>query len=97
MRLLVRGFVDTAAIVWGLVVFVVGIANMIWPSYAVTFLQALDSIYPGYHATGSFASVIAATLYSIAAGAVCAAVFGCLYNRYLGAEQEDDDDGEKVH
>ena len=34
-----------------------GITDLIWPFYAVDFLEILESIYPGYHAAQGFGSV----------------------------------------
>ena len=70
----------TCAILWGGTVFLCGVANMLWPPYAETFLQLIDSIYPGYEASGSFGSVVIGTLYAVVDGAVGALIFGCLYN-----------------
>ena len=64
----------------GATAFLCGTANMLWPPYGESFLQLLDSIYPGYHASGSFGSVVIGTLYAIADGAVGGLVFGLLYN-----------------
>ena len=72
------------AILWGGSVFLCGMANMLWPSYGESFLQLLDSIYPGYHASGSFGSVVIGTLYAIMDGAVGGLVFGLLYNLLVG-------------
>ena len=81
MKLCVKPLVLTAVILWGGVVFVVGVANMIRPTYGVAFLQVLDSVYPGYHATGSFGSVVVATLYGAVDSAILVFLFGLVYNR----------------
>ena len=72
------------AILWGGAVCLCGTANMLWPPYGESFLQLLDSIYPGYHASGSFGSVVIGTLYAIVDGAVGGLVFGLLYNFLVG-------------
>ena len=84
MRLSVRAVALTGAILWGGLVMLVGIANAIWPSYGALFLQVLDSIYPGYHATGSAGSVVVATLYAIVDGAVLGFLIAWVYNRLAG-------------
>ena len=56
MRLSIKSLVVTGAILWSGSVFLAGVGNMIWPSYAGALLQLVDSIYPGYHASGSFGS-----------------------------------------
>ena len=86
MKLSIRSFAITCAILWGAAVLLVGLANMIWADYAVTFLQFVDSIYPGYHATGSFGSVIVATLYAVVDGAIGGLVLAWVYNYFVGKE-----------
>ena len=92
MKLSIKALVITAAILGGGEVFICGIANMIWPNYAAAFLQLLDSVYPGYHATGSFGSVIVATLYAVVDVVICAALFGWIYNKLAGSKQEEGGD-----
>ena len=86
MRLSIRSLTITAAILWGGSVFVVGVANVIWPTYGVAFLQLVASIYPGYDATGSAGSVIVGTLYGILDGAVGGLLFGWVYNCFAGKD-----------
>ena len=88
MKFSIKALVNAAALVGGISVFVVGILNMIWPTYALSFLEMLESIYPGYKANGSFGNVIIATLYATIDSALCAAIFGWIYNRYV--RDEDD-------
>ncbi len=80
MKLSIRSLTITSAILWGGSVFVIGVANVIWPTYGVAFLQLVASIYPGYHATESFGSVIVGTLYGILDGAVGGLLFVAIYN-----------------
>ena len=83
MRLSIKSLVITCALLWGSAVLFFGILNLIWPSYAVAFLQVVDSVYPGYHAGGGIGSVIVGTLYAIADGAVGGLLFGWIYNRFI--------------
>jgi hypothetical protein len=80
MKFAMRPLVITCAVLWGTAVFLCGTANMLWPPYGETFLQLLDSVYPGYHASGSFGSVVIGALYAILDGVVGGLVFGLLYN-----------------
>ena len=82
MALSIRGLTITAAIVWGGAVLITAIANLIWPTYGVAFLQLVASIYPGYHATRSLGGAVIGTLYALLDGAVCGLVFGWLYNHF---------------
>lgn len=72
------------AILWGACLFIVGVANMIWPDYGRDFLQLTASIYPGYHPGNGVGSVIVGTLYALVDGCVGGAVFGWLYNLVAG-------------
>lgn len=84
MRLCIKSLAITAAILWGACVLLLGIANLIWPTYAVAFLQMVASVYPGYNATGSIGDVIVGTLYALVDGAVCGLLFGWIYNKFAG-------------
>lgn len=86
MKLSVKGLAITLGLVWGVLgMLLVGLCNLIWPSYGVAFLEVMASLYPGYHATASFGQVIVGTLYGIVDGAFAGAVFAWVYNRFAGA------------
>ena len=80
MKFAIRPLAIACAILWGGAVFLCGTANMVWPPYGEALLQMLDSIYPGYQASGGFGSVVVGTLYAFLDGAVGGLVFGLLYN-----------------
>lgn len=88
MRLSIRSLAITCAILWGGCVLLLAIANAIWSGYAVAFLQAVDSVYPGYRAGGGLGSVIVGTLYAIVDGAVAGILFGWIYNRFAGVDKD---------
>ena len=77
-----------AGILWGACIFLVGIGNLIWPSYGTALLDLARSIYPGYAHTAGFVGVIVGTLYALLDGIVGGAVFAWLYNRLRPREQE---------
>ena len=83
MRLSIRSLAVTFGILWGGTVLLLGMANLIWPSYGVAFLQLVESVYPGYHAGQGLGSVIVGTLYAILDGAVGGLVFAWIYNRFF--------------
>lgn len=85
MKLSIPALTLTAAVLWGGAVLFCGIANLIWPSYGLAFLQLVSSIYPGYHPTRSLGSAVVGTLYALLDGAVCGLLFGWLYNRFARA------------
>ena len=72
----------SSAILRGLVMLLVSLANLIWGNYGQQFLQTMSSVYPGYHATRSIVEVIVGTLYGVVDGLVGGAGFAWLYNRF---------------
>ena len=84
MRLNLQALALTAGILWGTVVFLTGITNLIWEGYGDAFLRIMASLYPGYDADRSFGDILVGTLYALVDGAVCGFVFGWLYNLFAG-------------
>jgi hypothetical protein len=84
MRLNTVAMAVAFAILWGAGVLLVGIANMISPSYGQAFLQLCASIYPGYHPGTGVGSVLIGTIYAFIDGFVGGAIFGWLYNLLVG-------------
>ena len=83
MKLSVKALTYASAILWGLAVLYVGIANLIWPPYGGEFLQLISSVYPGYKAVASVGNVIVGTLYAVVDGAIGGALFAWLYNHLV--------------
>jgi len=70
-------------VVWGAIVFIVAMGNMLIAGYGDAFLELIDSIYPGYHAgQWGFGGVIVATLYAALDGFIIGIVAAWLYNRF---------------
>ncbi len=88
MRLSVRALAIASALVWGSCLFLVGVLNLVAPSYGVEFLRSLSSVYPGFHASHTFASVIIGAIYGLVDGFVGGSLFGWLYNRLAGSRLE---------
>ncbi len=84
LKLDVKGMAITLGLVWGVAVLVVGIANLIWPTYGQGFLELVASIYPGYTAGAGVGQLIVGTLYGLVDGAVGGAVIAWLYNLFAG-------------
>lgn len=80
MSLNVKALAITGGILWGACCLIVGLLNLIVPSYGVALLEMAGSIYPGYDGPGGFGSVIVLTLYAVVDGAVCGAILAWLYN-----------------
>jgi hypothetical protein len=81
MKLDIRALALAVGLFWGAAMFLVGVANLIWPGYGQAFLQAVASLYPGYSAAATFGQVVVGALYGLADGVVSAAIFAWLYNR----------------
>jgi len=84
MRFNITALAITAALVWGVAILLVGIANMVWPPYGQAFLNLLASIYPGYQPETGLGSVVTGALYGLVDGGIGGAVFAWLYNLFAG-------------
>jgi hypothetical protein len=82
MKLSIRALVIVVSLLWGGAVLLVGLANLMSPSYGVAFLQMVSSIYPGFHAAGTIVDVLVGTIYALVDGALCGLFFGWLYNGF---------------
>ncbi len=88
MKLSIQGLALASGILWGGSILLVGVANLIWPSYGVAYLDLARAIYPGYGSSAGFGAVVVGTLYGLADGAVAGAIFAWLYNT-LSARLDD--------
>jgi len=80
MKLNVKAFALTFGLVWGAALLLVGIANSIAGGYGQAFLDVMASVYPGYHAAGTFGDAIVGGLYGLVDGGIGGAVMAWLYN-----------------
>jgi hypothetical protein len=85
MKLSVKGLALASAILWGVAILGMGLANLVWGSYGQQFLQLMASVYPGYHATRSVGEVIVGALYGFVDGLIGGAVLAWLYNQFAKA------------
>lgn len=83
MKFDIKALALSCAVFWGAAVLMMGLANLIFPSYGQGFLEFLSSFYPGYHATHSIIQVVLVTLYATADGLIGGAIFAWLYNCFL--------------
>jgi hypothetical protein len=83
MKLSIKGLAWAGGVLWGLSLLLVGVLNLIWPSYGTGFLDVMRSVYPGYKSLSGFAGVIVGTLYAVVDGAVAGALFGWLHNSFV--------------
>ncbi|MDA2923397.1 hypothetical protein MYX65_01865 [Acidobacteria bacterium AH-259-L09] len=84
MKINVRALALTLGLTWAGAILVTGLANLIWPSYGIAFLQVIASVYPGYQAVASLREVVAGTVYGLADGFVGGLIMGWLYNLFAG-------------
>jgi len=80
MSLNIRALAIVGAILMGGGFLLVGLANLVFPTYGAAFLEFGASVYPGYHGPGGFWSVLVVTMYAAVDGAVCGALVAWLYN-----------------
>ena len=83
MKLNIKALALAAGIFWGAGMFLTGIANMMYPDYAVKFLEVMASIYPGYQPFTGFTSVIIGTVYGFIDAGISGAIFAWLYNCFV--------------
>ena len=81
-KLSVRGFAIAGAVFWGASVLIVGLLNLLFPTYGLTFLWFASSVYPGYKADPTLISVLIGAAYAVADGFISGAVFAWLYNLF---------------
>lgn len=80
MPLSVKALSIVFGLLWGGAMLAVGLANLAAPSYGLAFLRGMSSIYPGFHASRTFADVLVGTGYALVDGALGGFFFGWLYN-----------------
>ena len=84
MRLSIKAFGITGSLLWGGAILMCGIANLASASYAAEFLRVISSIYPGFHASRTFADVLVGTCYALVDGGLAGLIFAWLYNWVVG-------------
>jgi hypothetical protein len=87
MRLNLKAMAIAAGVLWGGAILFVSLVNLVRPSYGMTFLQMVSSVYPGFRASRTLADVLTGTGYAIVDGAVGSLLFGLIYNVCVGANR----------
>lgn len=82
MRFSLKGLTLAGALLWGGAILIVGLINLARPRYGMNFLQMASSVYPGFHASHTIASVAIGTMDALVDGAVAGALFAWLYNSF---------------
>jgi hypothetical protein len=85
MRLSIKGVAIAAGLLWGGGILFLGLINLANPSYGMSLLQALSSVYPWFHASRTFGDVVIGTIDALVDGAVAGFLFGWLYNFFASS------------
>lgn len=84
MKVSLRAVAIAAGVLWGGAILFLGLINLASPSYGLSFLQMVSSVYPGFHVSRTIGDVLTGAVYALIDGAVAGLVFGWLYNLSLG-------------
>jgi hypothetical protein len=83
MRFSIKGMAIASGLLWGCAMLLVGLANLALPTYGVTFLTMMTSVYPWFHSSHTIASVAIGAIDGTIDGAIAGCLFGWLYNTML--------------
>jgi hypothetical protein len=84
MKLSVRSIAFTMGIVWAACMLLVGIVNLITPAYGGDFLRMMSSVYPGFHDSGTWLSVLIGAGYGFVDGIIGGLIFAWIYDWIAG-------------
>ena len=85
MKLSVKGLALASGLLWGGCLLLLGLLNLAMPSYGLTFLQSMSSVYPWFHASRTIGDVLIGTLDGLVDGLVAGLLFGWLYNAFASS------------
>ncbi len=89
MRLSLKGMTVAAGLLWGGAILFVGLINLVRPTYGVSFLEMISSVYPWFHASRTLGDILIGTIDGLIDGAVAGLLFGWLYNLTAGGRREE--------
>lgn len=84
MRLDTKALAITCAIMWGGLLLLVSLGDMLLPEYGEAVLDIAADLYPGYDGPGGMGPLLVVTLYGLVDGFIGGFIFGWLYNRFAG-------------
>jgi hypothetical protein len=84
MKLSLKSLVFAVALTNALGFLFISLLNVLLPPYGGAYLAMMMSLYPGYDPVVGPVSIILGTLYALLAGGIAGAVFGWLYNTFVG-------------
>jgi hypothetical protein len=88
MRLSGKALAIASGVLWGGCLLMGGLMNLATPAYGVSFLHGMSSVYPGFHASRTFADVLVGAGYGLVDGAIAGLLFGWLYNLFAGQQSQ---------
>ena len=74
----------TFGLLWGMVMFVIGTANYLFPPYGEDLLRSMDSVYPGAFRGQGFAKVLIGGAFGLVDAFFAGAIVAWVYNAMLG-------------
>lgn len=84
MKLSIKGMAIASGLLWGSAILLVGLVNMARPTYGMTFLSMMSSVYPWFHSSHTLTSVAVGTVDALVDGAIAGGLFAWLYNSMFG-------------
>lgn len=77
-----RSCAITGALLWGGLLLLCGLVNLVTASYASDFLKVMSSVYPGFRGSRDILDVLVGTIYALADGALGGLILAWLYNHF---------------
>jgi len=88
MRLSIKGMAIAGGLLWGGGILLVGLLNLMIPSYGSNFIQLTSSVYPWFHDTRSIGNVLIGTVDGIIDGGIAGLLLAWLYNAFSGGHAQ---------
>ena len=86
-QLSIKSLAGAFGFVWGSLVLMVGLVNLIVPTFGLSFLWFVSSISPGFRAEPNIFSVAIGTGYAILEGMIVGGVIASIYNFLIKFEK----------
>jgi hypothetical protein len=80
MKLSLKGVAIAGGVLWGGAILLMGLINLASPTYGLSFLTMVASVYPGFHVSRTVGDVLIGTGYALVDGSLAGLLFGWLYN-----------------
>ncbi len=80
MKLSVKALIVASGVLWGGAILCLGLIHLANPPYGASFLDAISSIYPGFHGARNFPDVLVGTAYALIDGGLGGLFLAWLYN-----------------